>query len=144
MAEGGKVINRQKSVKEIFNQARSISTRLFSRSAQERVMDIADKYAANIKAYLGENYNINTKVPQSVYMGRKNNRESVKRKKSLEQLSEQQQRLSRAISNEMLSIAKNGNGEFTQEELDRLRSLNNRSARVVNAYMKLTNPNRRR
>ena len=72
MAEGKQV--RQKSVREIFEQARSIAPRLFSRSAQERVMDIADRYAANIRAYLGNNYNIDAQVPVSVYTGRRNNR----------------------------------------------------------------------
>ena len=72
MAEGKQV--RQKSVREIFEQARSIAPRLFSRSAQERVMDIADRYAANIRAYLGNKYDIDNKVPVSVYTGRRNNR----------------------------------------------------------------------
>lgn len=74
MAEGAKVKERTKSVKDIFNQARSIAPRVFNRSAQERIFNTADRYAANIKAYLGDNYNINTQVPQSIYMGRKNNR----------------------------------------------------------------------
>ena len=65
---------KAQSVKQIFDRARSIAARVFSRSRQEQVMDIADRYAANIRAYLGNNYNINTKVPRSVYMGRRNNR----------------------------------------------------------------------
>ena len=74
MAEGRKIVGKPQSVKEIFDRARSISARVFSRSRQEAVMDIADRYASNIRAYLGDNYNINTKVPRSVYMGRRNNR----------------------------------------------------------------------
>lgn len=65
---------RTKSARDIFNQSRSIASRLFSRSSQERVMDTADRYAANIRAYLGNNYNIDTQVPRSIYMGRQNNR----------------------------------------------------------------------
>ncbi len=65
---------RTKSVREIFDQARSIRPRLYSRSAQDRVMAMADRYAENIRNYLGENYNINTRVPRSIYMGRRNNR----------------------------------------------------------------------
>ena len=74
MAEGGKIKERTKSVRDIFNQARSIAPRLFSRSAQDRVFDIADRYAAQIKSYLGDKYDIDKQVPVSVYMGRKNNR----------------------------------------------------------------------
>lgn len=76
MSEPSKQIasERMQSAREIFNRARGIASRVFSRSRQEKVMDIADRYAANIKAYLGENYNINTQVPRSVYMGRRNNR----------------------------------------------------------------------
>lgn len=74
MAESGKIKGAPQSVREIFNRARSIATRVVSRSRSEKVMDIADRYAANIRAYLGNNYNIDTKVPRSVYMGRKNNR----------------------------------------------------------------------
>ena len=77
MAEGAVVKGAQertKSVRDIFNQARSIAPRVYSRSAQERLMDVADRYASNIRAYLGNNYNIDTQVPVSVYMGRANNR----------------------------------------------------------------------
>ena len=74
MAEGRKIIERTKSVRQIFDQARSMAPRVFSRSAQERLMDVADRYAANIRAYLGNNYNIDTQVPVSVYTGRRNNR----------------------------------------------------------------------
>lgn len=74
MAESRRVTERTKSAREIFEQSRSIATRTFSRSGQERVMDIADRYVANIRSYLGNNYNINTRVPRSVYMGRRNNR----------------------------------------------------------------------
>ena len=74
MAEGRKVKERTKSVRQIFEQARSIAPRVFSRSAQERVMDVADRYAANIRAYLGDRYNIDAQVPVSVYTGRRNNR----------------------------------------------------------------------
>lgn len=72
--EGYKVKERTKSVRDIFNQARSIAPRVFSRSAQERVMDVADRYAANIRSYLGDRYNIDEQVPVSVYTGRRNNR----------------------------------------------------------------------
>ena len=68
---------RTKSVRDIFNQSRSIAGRLFNRSAQERVMDTADRYAANIRAYLGNNYSIDTQVPRSVYMGRATNRDGL-------------------------------------------------------------------
>ena len=68
---------RTKSARDIFNQSRSIAGRLFSRSAQERVMDTADRYANNIRSYLGGNYNIDTQVPRSVYMGRQNNRAAL-------------------------------------------------------------------
>lgn len=74
MAESSRVRERTKSARQIFEQSRGVASRLFSRSAQERVMDIADRYANNIRAYLGNNYNINTQVPRSVYMGRRNNR----------------------------------------------------------------------
>ena len=74
MAESRNVSERTKSARDIFEQSRGIASRLFSRSAQERVMDIADRYANNIRSYLGNNYNINTQVPRSVYMGRRNNR----------------------------------------------------------------------
>lgn len=74
MAESPRVSERTKSARQIFEQSRGVASRLFSRSAQERVMDIADRYANNIRAYLGNNYNINTQVPRSVYMGRRNNR----------------------------------------------------------------------
>ena len=72
MAEGKKV--RMKSVRDIFNQARSIAPRIYSRTAQEKVFDTAARYADAIKAYLGDRYNIDRRVPVSVYMGRKNNR----------------------------------------------------------------------
>ena len=74
MAESPRVSERTKSARQIFEQSRGVASRLFSRSAQERVMDIADRYANNIRAYLGNNYNINAQVPRSVYMGRRNNR----------------------------------------------------------------------
>ena len=74
MAEGGKIIGKPQSVKQIFDRARGLATRVFSRSRQEQIMDIADRYAANIRAYLGDKYNINTEVPRNIYMGRKNNR----------------------------------------------------------------------
>ena len=74
MAESRNVSERTKSARDIFEQSRGIASRLFSRSAQERVMDIADRYANNIRSYLGNNYNINTQVPRSVYTGRRNNR----------------------------------------------------------------------
>ena len=72
MAEGKKV--RMKSVRDIFNQARSIAPRVFSRTGQEKIFDTADRYAAAIRDYLGDRYNIDKKVPTSVYMGRKTNR----------------------------------------------------------------------
>lgn len=72
MAEGKKV--RMKSVRDIFNQARSIAPRIYSRSGQEKVFDTADRYAQAIKDYLGDNYSMDKKVPTSVYMGRQNNR----------------------------------------------------------------------
>ena len=72
MAEGKKL--RMKSVREIFNQARSLSSRVFGRTAKERIMDTADKYADNIRRYLGEKYSIDRKVPVDIYMGRNNNR----------------------------------------------------------------------
>ena len=72
--EASKVKERTKSVRDIFNQARSIAPRVFNRTSQERVFNTADRYAANIRAYLGDNYDIDTQVPQSVYMGRRNNR----------------------------------------------------------------------
>lgn len=74
MAEGSVVKEKTKSVRDIFNQARGIAPRVFSRSAQERLMDIADRYANNIRTYLGSSYNIDTQVPVSVYTGRRNNR----------------------------------------------------------------------
>ena len=67
----------KKTVKQIFDQARSIAARLNYRGERaERVMAIADRYAKNAAEYLGNNYNINKEVPRSVYMGlrKKNNR----------------------------------------------------------------------
>lgn len=72
MAEPRK--ERAKSVRDIFNQARSIAPRLFNRTAQENVFNTADRYAANIREYLGDNYTMDTQVPRSVYMGLRTNR----------------------------------------------------------------------
>ena len=78
MAESRKVTStseRTKSVRQIFEQNRSIAQRLGRNSAaQDRLATIADRYAANIRAYLGDNYNIDTQVPVSIYMCRRNNR----------------------------------------------------------------------
>lgn len=78
MAESRQVTSnseRTKSVRQIFEQNRSIAQRLGRNGAtKDRIAAIADRYAQNIRAYLGDNYNIDTQVPVSVYMGRRNNR----------------------------------------------------------------------
>jgi len=68
---------RKKTARQLFDQVRSIGERANYRGARyEQAREIADRYAANIRSYLGENYSINTPVSRDVYMGlrKRNNR----------------------------------------------------------------------
>ena len=64
------------------------------------------------------------------------------RKKTQEQLVNQQSRLMSTISNEMYRIATNPNQ--TESDRQRLNTLSSRSDRVVRAYIRMANPNYRR
>ena len=66
------------------------------------------------------------------------------RKKSLEQIVDQQMRLNNAISKETYDIVKKyqSGEEMSDEDMERLRTLGSRGVRVTSAYINMVN-NRR-